>query len=186
MNFYIIYSFDCKDSVGYYYPRKSIMKKATITEVGKPDWVEDYDKDDENTIGWKHRQLTAELSLDEFIEFMDDTCLSFKAETMGSLTLEYGWMPALSFGADDGVSYINCHVTPIPDLDLKMEYTEDEMNSDWERVSDILKECSGGICHIDFEEAIIEYEESIIKRDNEKYLWKDQKIIFPECKPTFI
>ena len=37
------------------------------------------------------------LSVDELEELFRQTCMTYQADTMGSLTMEYGWLPATSY-----------------------------------------------------------------------------------------
>ena len=38
------------------------------------------------------------LSVDELEELFRQTCMTYQGDTMGSLTMEYGWLPAVSYG----------------------------------------------------------------------------------------
>lgn len=45
------------------------------------------------------------LSVDELEELFRQTCMTYEAYTMGSLTLEYGWLPAVSYVYYDHMPY---------------------------------------------------------------------------------
>ncbi len=64
--------------------------------------------------GYGHRKWTAELNREDFDAFLDQSGLYAEdIETMGSLTIEHGWLPAISF--NDEEAYANAYVTPFPE-----------------------------------------------------------------------
>jgi hypothetical protein len=111
VEFYVIYSVDTHGdgNAGWGLPRKEILGKLNQTE--------DDEEYDYSYLGgrWEtgfHRKYCGVLKREDFETFLNDTCLSAEdSETMGSLT-EMGWMPAISFSADDDDSIISCYVTP--------------------------------------------------------------------------
>ena len=45
------------------------------------------------------------LSVDELEELFRQTCMTYQGDTMGSLTTEYGWLPATSYAYYDQATY---------------------------------------------------------------------------------
>ena len=117
MRFYVIYSFDIprSESVKSLQPPKH--RKWELTE-GDESYEFDYVADecgDESYRNGKHRKYCAELSKEEFDDFVDHCGLYPEdIETMGSLT-GLGWMPAISFNDYDDPNVItkNAYVTPL-------------------------------------------------------------------------
>lgn len=72
-----------------------------------------------NTI---HRKYTAQLNNEEFIEFAENFIGCSTCNTMGSLTLEYGWLPAFSIDPDTE-NIENVYVSVL----FKEELKEEEM-----------------------------------------------------------
>ena len=110
MEFYVIYSADClhENYLKNCRPRPELCEKLTLTEDGESEY---------RYLGgpWEdavHEKWAGFLAKAEFDQFIDDTYLTAEdCETMGSLT-EFGWMPAISFNADDNDSICNAYVTP--------------------------------------------------------------------------
>lgn len=45
------------------------------------------------------------LSIDELEELFRQTCMTYQGDTMGSLTMEYGWLPATSYAYYEQATY---------------------------------------------------------------------------------
>ncbi len=122
MKFYIIYSIDCPkdDKITRFYPQN--IKPFTITEI-----------EADNPEEQKHRKMTGLLTKKQFKSFIDSTGLTAQSvETMGSLTMEFGLIPAISFWDEiDAYSYNvrkDAYITPI------LEWKETVTERDWERM----------------------------------------------------
>lgn len=119
MLFSVIYSFECPadEPVSWYYPR-NWRKLWDLTECH----FSEYDEADglPVTERMKHRKVTALLTKEQFLEFVDDCSLrSEDVETIGSLGAPgfgFGWSPAVAFYREDGYSdgWADAYVTPIP------------------------------------------------------------------------
>lgn len=112
--FYVIYSFDIKweDSVASYKP--PYIKKWLCTEGDEE--AEDWESDEKYKQKYKHRKYTALLTRKQFDTFVHDQWLiADEIETMGSLTIEFGLMSAISFNYEGSeCAYKNAYVTPMP------------------------------------------------------------------------
>ena len=120
--FYIIYTCDAPTSLhdvqrtakrnfdGVKFP-KGYRKRQTELYGPKNAW-NDYPED----MGMYHVKNTAIVDLDGLNKFLDNSCLKYDCETMGSLT-EYGILHAKSFTDHDGYeTYENAYISAfIPD-----------------------------------------------------------------------
>lgn len=107
LEFFVIYSFDinleCK--VDNYKPNNKTLKHMNLTET-KPD---DYEI-------WKHkhRKYVGMLSKQEFKDLCWEQGMETEScETMGSLTFEFGLLPAISMSYSDDRTSMNIYVTPM-------------------------------------------------------------------------
>jgi hypothetical protein len=114
------------------------IKRWNLTE-GDECYEHDYDGPEYKN--GKHRKYTAELSKDQFKRFIDDTGLIMQdIETLGSLTVEYGHLPAFSFDGDrydyPELIWQNAYVTPFPEHVIKgKEFSEKRFNDcNWNRL----------------------------------------------------
>lgn len=136
MNFYVIYSFDCDkdEKISMYAPKRS--KSWYRSEAGTC----------EDIPNWKHRKYCGLLTRKELDEFISDQCLEAEnIDTMGSLTLEFGWLPAISmtgYSYDSRYNaylcYQNAYVTPL--IERKAKPCDEH---DWERVKKAFLEVYG-------------------------------------------
>ena len=116
-----IYSIDVAkgENVTPYYPSQRHLFE--ITEDGKSEFED----------AGKHRKMTALLTKKQFERFLEDVRIEPEdVETMGSLTLEFGWLPAISFNGNNGYPELiwqNAYVTP-----LSRYGKQDER--DWNRI----------------------------------------------------
>jgi hypothetical protein len=62
-----------------------------------------------------HRKYCGTLSIDELYKLIEQINITSSCDTQGALTLEYGFMPAISLTDDDGGYTINLYVSPIFD-----------------------------------------------------------------------
>ena len=125
MRFYIIYDFDtCGqwESVAYYQPRRSILRKLVLTErtdaFGESEYA--YLSEDEDPDSWwggKHRKYCGMLTREEFEDFLDDTGLHFETENTGGSLTEMGFMPAIAFNGYAHNAIQSAYVTPFPDVE---------------------------------------------------------------------
>lgn len=75
---------------------------VTETEVEEPEYFS------------KHRKYCGVVSAQELIEFLDDLSPEYTCQTMGALTLEFGWLPAISFDVPGYYGYsTNAYVSPV-------------------------------------------------------------------------
>ena len=138
MEYYVIYSFDCKrnHSVNQFKPPQC----RKLWQLTEGDDQYEYDYLGENYEHGKHRKYCATLNKIQFRDFIDDCNLYLEdVETMGSLT-EYGHLPALSFHSDDTYA-INqgAYVTPLPEHVIKGKHLMDTMDDrNWNRIKQIL------------------------------------------------
>lgn len=139
MKFYVIYTIDSssKDRLNYFKPSDSYRRKLRKTEGNEQagNWVSD----------WKyHAKYCGLLTKEQFKDLLIDGSLCFEdVETMGSLTLEYGWLPALSY-RDDGLydTITGCYVTPMPDVPdrcSKIGLTNEELEEYPEEFRELLQ-----------------------------------------------
>ena len=129
MEFYVIYSADVHDPdyLQYCRPRPALCEKLMLTEDGESEYT--YLEGVWETA--VHEKWVGVLTRPEFDQFISDTYLSAEdTETMGSITLDMGHIPAISFNADDQDSICNAYVTPL--IPGKGTMTE----AQWERLRD--------------------------------------------------
>lgn len=102
----------------------TLMKDEKLSRF-KPDWIttkhfsktacdEDYINDDE--VMFQHKYVSKPMTKQELIPILSEfesTC-----NTMGSLTSEFGWQPAIAFDCDR----INAYVTPLLDSEAVMPF----------------------------------------------------------------
>ena len=141
VNYYVILSIDIpKGSFFRRYYDKDILKKfdLQITEAGESDYIE----------GYKHRKLVSQLTEDQLQEFIDEFYLYPEdVMTMGSLTIEYGLLPAVSFNAEDYEygACINCYISPLflfnePIQSEKIFNDEDYIDINWDDIHEMIIE----------------------------------------------
>jgi len=158
MRFYVIYSADWPshdynghpNAEHHYAPPREQDGLWQLTEAGESEyaylgedfagsWEEIGSVTDFNRYRWthsEHRKWVAELSRDDFEAFIDHCLLeATEDETMGSLTFEYGWLPALSFKGDED-SIVDAYVTPLLD---RLSNPDREDERDWERVAETVR-----------------------------------------------
>jgi hypothetical protein len=136
MKFYIIYSFDCKRNISVERFKPPFIRKWDLTEG---DEQYEYDYLDGDYKNGKHRKYTAELNKEQFKQFVDDCCLYMEdVETMGSLTIEYGHLPAFSFnGENEFAIWQKAYVTPFPehvDPNKQLNYEKRYNDHNWDRL----------------------------------------------------
>lgn len=126
MRFYVIYSVDVPkgESIAPYTPKSRAWERTESGETEYDCWT-----------GGKHRKYVAELSRKQFDKFVSQTGLTADTcETMGSLT-GCGWMPAISFRAEEYSAIVLAYVTPIPEVSQAFHMaTEERAAKTWERV----------------------------------------------------
>jgi hypothetical protein len=138
MKYYVIYSFDCAT--------ENTKNAEDLSEKWKKifEQTEDDDSYDLAYLGdiWAeegngfHRKYCGELTKEQLKEFIWDMGLYYDCETMGSLTLEYGHLPAFSMRADNMFSdFIDCcYVSPLIENPLSQVFEGpeefDELPSD--------------------------------------------------------
>lgn len=81
------------------------------------------DDDDYGSCIVSKKWIVDNLTLEAAAELIQDLGLMYDSETMGSLTYEYGWLPAKSYTCDDGTEYINAYVSMIWSKEVSPEYT---------------------------------------------------------------
>ena len=141
--FYVIYSFDWREETdpepdcdingvpvafggeSRFLPDKEVLDKLECTE--------DDDCADFEDMYPHHRKYCGILTQEEFDKFIESTGLVAEdVETMGSLTLEFGHLPAISFNAGyDALGYVNAYVSPLP---------QNKKELDWENVRKVFTE----------------------------------------------
>ena len=117
--FYVIYSIDAPTSLhdvqrrmkdnfrGIKFP-KGYKKRQT--ELCGPKNNFDYEEE----LGFYHVKNVAVVDLDGLNKLVYNTCLVYECETMGSLTVEFGHLPAKSFSVNDGSEYFeNAYISAI-------------------------------------------------------------------------
>lgn len=112
LNYYVIFSvtYKYRDVDGQFLPiqgKPEMVKRPLFV----PTDVEDIDGK------LKDRKYCATLTPDQLIEFMKETEFTDTCQTMGSLTLEYGMLPAISFEYYDYNYSVNAYVSPVPGSD---------------------------------------------------------------------
>jgi hypothetical protein len=135
MRFFVIYTIDipATEKITEYYPPQHRSKRWYISEE---DDQYDYDYLGGNWEKGKHRKFCGELTKEEFTKFVDKIGLYAEdIETMGSLTMEYGYIPAISFNYE--ICYmdepiLSAYVTPFPELKRGITLPLD--NRQWERI----------------------------------------------------
>lgn len=101
------------------------------TNSVRPDMVQRplfYPSDvEDETLDYGHtkhvsRKYCGVLDFDQLIQFLNDCNFHSTCQTMGSLTMEYGWMEAIAFEADCGQDYysgiyhcLNAYISPVYD-----------------------------------------------------------------------
>ena len=129
LQFYVIYSFDVPADTSvkrYHPPFKS--KYFPLTECNESEvfYAEHNEYDDHNA--GKHRKYAGILTRKQFDALVDAQDLHMEdIETMGSLTMEFGHLPAMSFNGYGDCAYQNAYVTPF----IERKGGCDER--DWER-----------------------------------------------------
>lgn len=141
MRFFVIYDFDItrEQSVERYKPphARRLWDLTETDECYEFDYLADEGsgEDYERFRNGKHRKYVAELSREEFEEFLHSTGLwADDTPTMGSLT-GFGWMPAISFRGenyhyDHHLVWQSAYVTPLPEVSNPEKLDERA----WERV----------------------------------------------------
>ena len=117
--FYIIYSCDAPTSLhdvqriakrnfhGVKFPKGY---KRSQTELYGPKNNFDFPEE----MGMYHVKNVAIVDLAGLNKFLDNSCLRYECETLGSMTIEYGLLPAKSFSNCDGSEYFeNAYISAI-------------------------------------------------------------------------
>ena len=127
MEYYVIYSVDtnenaCMSSHLSYLSEYFGKDKLIQTEDNSS---YDYDYLEGAWENGKHRKFAGLLSSKDLKGFLDDTGLCFEdCETMGSLTLEFGHIPAFSFRGDNYDTIEGAYITPMIPNNAGMSYDE--------------------------------------------------------------
>lgn len=128
MKFYIIYSIDIplyNETVGTetllnmnvpFYIQNN-MDKFIITE-------ENYESDEYEYYEFKtcHRKYTGLLNENEFLQFISDFVYNPTCDTMGSLTLEYGLLPAFCVEILNNYNIEDLYISILFDKELENEF----------------------------------------------------------------
>ena len=101
-----------------YYFRDNIDKFRVTEEDNNSD---EYSYCDLTTI---HRKYVGELNEEEFLDFIRYYEYNLTCDTMGSLTLEYGWLPAFSVELSDNDNFECLYVSLLFDEKLDDEIME--------------------------------------------------------------
>ena len=126
MRFYIIYSVEDE--------RADEHKPNAGEWLCTEDEMEQYDID-VSPEGYEHRKWTAELNREDFDSFIDQSGLiADDIQTMGSLTIEHGWLPAILFRDEDLCA--NAYVTPFPEPVRRADAPLSDRH--WERVRKVV------------------------------------------------
>jgi hypothetical protein len=143
--YYVIYTVDADESCNLrWYQPFNLLKKRDGLRI----WAvtEAYDHDEYGVfVPGKHRKYVAELLPAEFHKFVCDMGLkASRDETGGSLTIEYGWLPAISFdgygyqsGTNRVEAFLNAYVTPL------VQDTPEDPEDLWYQVKDWVVERYG-------------------------------------------
>jgi hypothetical protein len=125
MCFSVIYTVDVPkgESIQPHKARRRVMDRLAQTERTDSDGDYDY-------CGYpKHRKWWGELTKEQFLKFIEDTCLYAEdVRTMGALGFG-GIQPAISFNGECQEAILNAYVTPFI-TDMKNPGTEKQ----WERI----------------------------------------------------
>lgn len=145
MQFFVIYSFDIIRNLSVNKFKPPFIKKWVMTEDDS-EYEYDYLADDSNDNKYrngKHRKYYAELSMQQFAQFVDE-CDLYMTEnnTMGSIS-HLGYLPAFSFANyyyDEGVINMWAYVTPLVELSLVDKTTEDFEYKDkyWDMIKEAM------------------------------------------------
>jgi len=82
-----------------------------------------------------HRKYCGCLSFDELITLIEQVNITDTCDTMGALTLDYGFLPAVSMTDNDGGWNINLYVSPIFD-----DETEEKIQKAIGEISEMSKD----------------------------------------------
>jgi hypothetical protein len=97
------------------------QQRTTINQI-RPDIVKrpqfypsDVEKMEDIGPGWYDRKYCGELNSEQLLQFIRDCNFHSTCQTMGSLTMEHGWMDAIAFDADVdyGEGGINAYISPV-------------------------------------------------------------------------
>lgn len=155
MQFFVIYSFDIIRNLSVNEFKPPFIKKWVMTEDDS-EYEYDYLADDSNDNKYrngKHRKYYAELSMQQFAQFVDK-CDLYMTEnnTMGSIS-HLGHLPAFSFDNyyyDEGVINMGAYVTPLPELTLidknKDPLKDKDTDKYWEWIKSAMLNTFGKRC----------------------------------------
>ena len=138
IQFYVIYSFDCPRDISVNTLKPPAIHNWALTEKDE-EFEFDYLGGD-----WKngkHRKYVTKklLSKKQFDAFINETGLKMEdIETMGSLTMELGHIPAFSFKTDDYNYICSAYVTPF--LPKQIEGKEIGTEEEWNQLKELLLE----------------------------------------------
>ena len=144
--FYIIYTCDAPTSLhdvqrraklnfnGVKFP-KGYRKRQTEL-YGPKNPYNDYPEE----LGMYHVKNTAIVDLEGLNEFLYNSGLRYECETMGSMTIEYGIIPAKSFGSYDYESSENAYISAILPKERVDEVIRLQTGKDFSELSDEMKE----------------------------------------------
>ena len=96
------------------------------------------------------------LSVDELEELFRHTCMTYQCDTMGSLTTEYGWLPATSYAYYDQATYQPTLQNTSAYVSVLME--DEDIPSDIDKHKDMVEAFQKFTAHAD--ELIHQYIES--------------------------
>lgn len=135
VNYHVIYSIDTPENISRVKPSYIKGRTWKVTESGKSD---DIEPDPDTGKKWNHRKYCAVLRAEQLREMLDRESWS-TCKTMGAITLEYGWMDAISFDFRDSEAFRNAYISPLIEdwkqLDTIMsKHTEEQQKLIGERV----------------------------------------------------
>lgn len=108
IQYLVIYSLDISKqsnyTIGYFKPDTIKYPRWTVTE----------DKVEEIEYSKQHRKYVGLLTAKKLEEFLDSiNSIVGTCDTMGSITLEYGWLPAVSFETENSECWECIYVSPV-------------------------------------------------------------------------
>lgn len=143
--FYIIYTCDAPSGLhdvqrrakfnfdGVKFP-KGHKKRQTELYGPKNQW-NDYPEE----MGMYHVKNTAIVDLEGLNKFLYNSALRYECETMGSMTIEYGILPAKSFSCWDGDASENAYISAIVPSERVDEVIRLQTGKDFSELSEEMK-----------------------------------------------